>query len=82
MAISAGSADLLWAALLPSFSGPAAAADPTPATGDLATSSDPQTSAVPRSLLVCSAGSLLLLGLPALTVAREQRRRALRELNG
>lgn len=58
-----------------------AAADPTPAPSVLATSSDPQTSAGPRSLVVFSAGSLLLLGLVALAVAREQRRRALRELN-
>ena len=58
-----------------------AATDPTPAPTDLATSSDPQTSAGPRSLVVFSAGSLLLLGLVALAVAREQRRRALRDLN-
>ena len=60
----------------------AAPADPTPDSGDVATESDPQTSAVPRPLVVFAAGSLLLLGLVALVMAREQRRRVLRELNG
>jgi len=60
----------------------AAPADPAPVPGDVGTESDPQTSAGPRPLVVFAAGSLLLLGLVALVMAREQRRRVLRELNG
>jgi hypothetical protein len=58
-----------------------AGADPTPTSAALAETPDPQVPAGPRSLVVYSALSLLLLGLVALVVARGQRRRALRQLN-
>jgi hypothetical protein len=60
----------------------AAPADPGPPRADSPDRSDPRPPTGPRSLVVFSAGGLLLLGLVALVMARDQRRRVLRQLNG
>ena len=70
-----------WAQVTPD-SVAAAPADPGPPTAAPADRSDPRPSTGPRSLVVFSAGGLLLLGLVALVLARDERRQALRQLNG